>query len=153
MTIYLVMVVGTFCVVLSMRRGGRMLEEIDDLKGLSRTNPLMAAVLAIMMFSMAGIPPLAGFFGKLYVFLAAIESGLYLLAIVGVLTSVVGAYYYIRIIKVMYFDEAGAPFDKPIGTTMAAIQGVTGLLTLFFFAFPGPLLAASENAIQSLINL
>ncbi|MEJ2122217.1 MAG: NADH-quinone oxidoreductase subunit NuoN [Alphaproteobacteria bacterium] len=152
MTIYLVMVVGTFCVVLSMRRGNRMLEEIEDLKGLSRTNPLMAAVLAIMMFSMAGIPPLAGFFGKLYVFLAAIESGLYVLAIVGVLTSVVGAYYYIRIVKVMYFDEAGAPFDKPIGTTMAAIQGVTGLLVLFFFAFPGPLLAASENAIQALIN-
>jgi len=152
MTIYLVMVVGTFCVVLSMRRGNRMLEEIEDLKGLSRTSPLMAAVLAIMMFSMAGIPPLAGFFGKLYVFLAAIEAGLYVLAIVGVLTSVVGAYYYIRIIKVMYFDEAGAPFDKPIGGTMAAIQAVTGLFTLFFFAFPGPLLAASENAIQSLIN-
>jgi NADH-quinone oxidoreductase subunit N len=152
MTIYLVMVVGTFCVVLSMRRGNRMLEEIDDLKGLSRTNPLMAAVLAIMMFSMAGIPPLAGFFGKLYVFLAAIEAGLYTLAIIGVLTSVVGAYYYIRIVKVMYFDEAGAPFDKPIGTTMAAIQGVSGLLTLFFFAFPGPLLAASESAIQALIN-
>jgi len=152
MTIYLVMVVGTFCVVLSMRRGNRMLEEIDDLKGLSRTNPMMAAVLAIMMFSMAGIPPLAGFFGKLYVFLAAIETGLYTLAIVGVLTSVVGAYYYIRIVKVMYFDEAGPAFDKPVGRAMVAIQAVSGAMVLFFFAVPGPLLAASENAIQSLIN-
>jgi NADH-quinone oxidoreductase subunit N len=86
------------------------------------------------------------------VFLAAIEAGLYTLAIAGVLTSVVGAYYYIRIVKVMYFDEAGVPFDKPIGGAMAAIQAGTGLLTLFFFAFPGPLLAASENAIQALIN-
>ena len=151
MTIYLVTVIGTFCVVLSMRRGNRMLEEIDDLRGLSRTNPMMAAVLAIMMFSMAGIPPLAGFFGKLYVFLAAIETGLYVLAIVGVLTSVVGAYYYIRIIKVMYFDEGGEAFDKPVGGTMVAIQAGTGVLVLFFFAFPGPLLAASEAAIKALM--
>jgi NADH-quinone oxidoreductase subunit N len=152
MTIYLVMVVGTFCVVLSMRRGNRMLEGIDDLRGLSRTNPMMAAVLAIMMFSMAGIPPLAGFFGKLYVFLAAIEAGLYVLAVIGVLTSVVGAYYYIRIVKVMYFDEAGAPFDRPVGGAMVAIQAGTGLLVLFFFAFPGPLLAASEIAVKALMG-
>ena len=105
MTIYMVMTLGGFACILAMRRRGQMVEEISDLSGLSKTNPTLALALAIFMFSMAGIPPLAGFFGKLYVFLAAVDAGLYGLAIFGVLASVVGAYYYIRIVKVMYFDE------------------------------------------------
>ena len=82
-----------------------MVEDIGDLAGLSRTNPVMAFMLAMILFSLAGIPPLAGFFAKFYVFLAAIEAGLYVLAVIGVLASVVGAYYYLRIVKIMYFDE------------------------------------------------
>ena len=106
-----------------MRRHGRALEQIDDLSGLGRTQPLLAAALAIFMFSLAGIPPLAGFFGKLYVFLAAIEADLVPLAVIGVLTSVIGAYYYLRIVKVMYFDEAEDAFDRPIGREFAIIIG------------------------------
>ncbi len=105
LAIYLFMNVGTFAVILSMRLKGRLMEGIDNLAGFSKTHPMSAAALAIFMFSMAGIPPLAGFWGKFYVFMAAIERGYYGLAIVGVLTSVVSTFYYLRIIKVMYFDE------------------------------------------------
>ncbi len=152
MAIYVVTVIGTFCCVMSMRRQGRMVEGIDDLKGLSRSNPMMALVLAIMMFSMAGIPPLAGFFGKLYVFLAAIEAGLVGLAVIGVLSSVVGAYYYMRIVKVMYFDESAESFDTPIGGEMRLIQATSGFVILFFFAFPAPLLSSAEAAIKALVG-
>ena len=110
----------------------------------------MAAVLAIFMFSMAGIPPLAGFFGKLYVFLAAIEAGMFTLAIIGVLASVVGAFYYIRIIKVMYFDESSESFDTPIGKDMVAILVGTGFVILMFFAYPAPILDSAGAAAASL---
>ena len=108
MAIYIVMNVGTFAVIVAMRRKGRAVEEIDDLAGLGRTDPAMALWMAVFMFSMAGIPPLAGFFGKLYVFLAAVQGGFWVLAMIGVLTSVVSAYYYLRIVKVMYFDQRAA---------------------------------------------
>jgi len=150
MTIYLVMVIGTFCCILCMRRHGRMLEGIDDLRGLARTNPMMALALSVFMFSMAGIPPLAGFFAKLYVFLAAIQAGLYALAVIGVLASVVAAFYYIRIVKVMYFDEPLDSLDRPIGREMVAIQTGAGLAIGLFFLWPGPLLDAAEIAVRSL---
>ncbi|MGI9415461.1 MAG: NADH-quinone oxidoreductase subunit NuoN, partial [Hyphomicrobiales bacterium] len=105
LTIYLVMTLGTFACILAMRRRTGTVETIADLAGLARNNPMMAFVLAMLMFSLAGIPPLAGFFAKFYVFLAAIQAGLYALAVIGVLASVVGAYYYVRIVKIMYFDE------------------------------------------------
>src|SRR6185312_12407513 len=98
LAIYLAMSLGTFAVILAMRRpDGGMVENIDDLAGLARTQPWMAFAMATMMFSIAGIPPLAGFFAKLYVFMAAVQAGLYWLAVVGVVASVVGAYYYLRI--------------------------------------------------------
>ena len=150
MAIYIVMTIGAFCVVLSMQRNGRMVEEIDDLAGLSKTHPLMALAMAIYMFSMAGIPPLAGFFGKLYVFLAAIEAGQVALAVIGVLSSVVAAYYYLRIVKVMYFDDTVEVLDHGIGRDMVAIQTVTGILTALFFLYPGPLLSSAEAAVKSL---
>ena len=131
--IYLVMVLGSFCCILCMRVNGRMVEGIDDLAGLSKSNPHMALALAIFMFSMAGIPPLAGFFGKLYVFMAAIEAGLYSLAVIGVLASVVAAFYYLRVVKVMYFEDPVGAFDRPIGGEMVAVQAVAGVLILFFF--------------------
>lgn len=151
LALYLFMNVGTFAAILSMRRNGRMVEGIDDLAGLSKTNPLMALAIAAMMFSMAGIPPLAGFFGKLYVFLAAIQSGLIALAIIGVLTSVVGCFYYIRIVKIMYFDEPAEAFEKPTASANI-ILGLTTAVILFFFVVPGPLLASAEAAAQVLFS-
>ncbi len=115
MAIYLIMNLGVFACILCMRRDGLMVEQIDDLKGLARTSPLMALALGMLMFSMAGIPPLAGFFGKLLIFQSAIESGLYTLAVIGVLSSVVAAFYYLRIVKIMYFDEPADAFDTPLG--------------------------------------
>ena len=107
--------------ILAMIRDGGQVEEIKDLAGLSKTHPVMAACLACFMFSMAGIPPLAGFFGKFYIFVAVIESHLYGLAVIGVLTSVVGCYYYIRIVKVMYFDAPDNPLDRKVNREVSAI--------------------------------
>ena len=153
MAIYLAMNVGTFACILCMRINGRMVEGIEDLAGLGRTNPMMALVLAIFMFSMAGIPPTAGFVGKLYVFLAAVDAGLYALAVIGVLASVVSAFYYIRIVKLMYFDEPVDAFDRPIGRDMTLVLTGTGLFTLFFIAFPGPLVIdAAGRAASSLFT-
>jgi NADH-quinone oxidoreductase subunit N len=150
MTVYLFMVVGTFAVILCMRQHDRMVENIKDLAGLSKTHPMIALAMAVFMFSMAGIPPLAGFFGKLYVFLAAIEAGLYTLAILGILTSVVGAFYYMRIVKFMYFDESHEPLDRWIGRDIGLILLVTGVFTMFFFVYPEPILAAASVAAASL---
>ena len=146
MAIYLAMNVGTFCCVLSMRRQGVLAEGIDDLAGLARNHPMMAAAMAIFMFSMAGIPPLAGFFGKLYVFMAAVNEGLYVLAIIGVLTSVIGAFYYLRIVKIMYFDEPADAFDRTAGREIGAIMAVAGIFTLLFFVFPSPIVEGAGQA-------
>ena len=112
----------------------------------------MAAAMAIFMFSMAGIPPLAGFFGKLYVFMAAVNEGLYVLAIIGVLTSVIGAFYYLRIIKIMYFDEPAEAFDKMAGREVGTIMAVSGLFTLLFFVFPTPIVSAASKAAAVLFS-
>jgi NADH-quinone oxidoreductase subunit N len=152
MAIYLFMNVATFAVILCMRRGGKMIEEISDLAGLAKTQPVVAAALAISMFSMAGIPPLAGFFSKVYVFLAAITAGLYTLAIIGVLSSVVAAFYYLRIVKLMYFDEPVALFDRPIGTKLGVVLAVSSLFTLLFFIYPAPLIGAASVAAAALFQ-
>jgi NADH-quinone oxidoreductase subunit N len=152
MAIYVIMTVGTFGCILLMRRSGRAVEEIDDLAGLARTHPLLAVALAIFMFSLAGIPPLAGFFAKIYVFLAAIEAGLVELAVIGVLASVVGAFYYVRIVKVMYFDEAHDPFDRPVGREFAVIIGAAAVFNLIFCLHPSPLLNQAEIAAAALLS-
>jgi NADH-quinone oxidoreductase subunit N len=149
MSIYVSMTLGTFAVILAMRREGKLVENIGDLAGLSRTHPTMAFFLAALLFSLAGIPPLAGFFAKFYVFLAAINAGLYALAVIGVLTSVVGAYYYLAIVKVMYFDEPVAGFQR-MPMLLRLVLGVAGLINLFFFAYPAPLLGAATVAAKSL---
>ena len=151
MTIYLAMNIGTFCCVLAMRRNGRMVEGISDLAGLARNQPMLALSLAIFMFSMAGIPPLAGFFGKLYIFLAAIESGLYTLAIIGVLASVIGSYYYLRIIKIMYFDEPAEVFDRTIGREVKIILVGTTLFVTFFIIRPDIVVSGAETAARMLL--
>jgi NADH-quinone oxidoreductase subunit N len=149
MAIYVAMTLGTFACILSMRRDGRMVEEISDLSGLARTKPMMAFFLAMLLFSLAGIPPLAGFFAKFYVFLAAIKAGLFALAVIGVLASVVGAYYYLAIVKVMYFDEPAKAFG-PMPAELRAVLGVSGLFNLLFFVYPGPLIEAATAAAKSL---
>ena len=149
LAIYLAMTLGTFAVILAMRRDGRMVEDIDQLSGLSRTSPMMAFLLAMLLFSLAGIPPLAGFFAKFYVFLAAINAGLYALAVIGVLLSVVGAYYYLRIVKIMYFDAPAERFE-PMPASLAVVLGVTGAFILFYFVSPAPLVAFAGAAAKSL---
>lgn len=149
MAIYLSMTLGTFACILAMRRGDKHVEEIADLAGLGRTNPALALFLAILLFSLAGIPPLAGFFAKLYVFLAAIKAGLYVLAVIGVLASVVGTYYYLRIVKVMYMDEP-APAFAPMNGELRLILGLSGLFVLLFVVYPGPLVDAAAAAAKSL---
>lgn len=146
LTIYLFMTIGTFGCILAMKRAGRMVEDIDSLAGLSKTNPLMALALAIFMFSMAGIPPLGGFFAKFFVFKAAIDAELYVLAVAGLLTSVVGAFYYLRIVKLMYFDESSEPFDKNLGREITVLVTVTAVITAFFFVGLGPVLTGAETA-------
>jgi NADH-quinone oxidoreductase subunit N len=149
MSIYVTMTLGTFAVILAMRRDGKLVENIGDLAGLSRTQPTMAFFLAILLFSLAGIPPLAGFFAKFYVFLAAINSGLYVLAVIGVLTSVVGAYYYLAIVKIMYMDEPVRGFQTMPGL-LGFVLGIAGLVNLLFFAYPAPLVGAATAAAKSL---
>jgi NADH-quinone oxidoreductase subunit N len=151
MTGYVFMGAGTFAIILLMRRDGTEATRITDLKGLSRTHPLLALGLLVMMFSMAGIPPLAGFFGKWYVFLAAVEAGLVPLAVIGVVMSVIGAFYYLRIIRLMYFDDTDSPLDPQIPRANRIVLGVSLAVILLFFAGLGGLLAAADNAAVALI--
>src|SRR4051794_5578767 len=149
MAFYLAMTLGTFACILTMRRGTRMFENIDELSGAARTHPVMAFCLATMLFSLAGIPPLGGFFAKFYVFAAAIKANLFGLAVIGVVTSVVGAYYYLRIVKIMYFDEARAPFET-MSLDLRLVLGVTSAVILLFWIVPAPLVRAAEAAARSL---
>jgi NADH-quinone oxidoreductase subunit N len=151
MAIYVSMTLGTFAVILAMRREGQMVEEIADLAGLARTQPVMAFFLAMLLFSLAGIPPLAGFFAKFYVFLAAIKAGLFALAVIGVVTSVVGAYYYLAIVKTMYFDDPAKQFS-PMPYELRLVLAAGGLFNLLFFVYPSPLVSAATVAAKSLFE-
>ena len=148
MLIYMVMTLGTFAFILAMRRNNANVEQIGELSGLSATNPVMATILTILMFSLAGIPPLAGFWGKWYVFLAAIDAKLYALAIIGVLASVVGAYYYLRIIKIMWFDEPVGGF-QPMSVELRAVLGLSGAFVLFYVLIGGPIGEMAEAAAKT----
>ena len=152
MVIYMIMTAGVFSVILMMRRNGIAAEEIEDLSGLSSNSPLLAAAMAILMFSMAGIPPMAGFFGKLLIFNAAVSAGMFNLAVLGVLASVVGAFYYLRIIKVMYFDEAVDPFDPQIAFSKRAVLLLSVLFIMLFIMSPDALIATSMNAAAALFT-
>jgi NADH-quinone oxidoreductase subunit N len=151
MAIYVFMTAGTFACIIAMRRQGRAVEQISDLAGLATNDPMLAMLLAVFMFSMAGIPLMAGFFGKLYVFLAAVQGGLWTLAVVGVLSSVVGAFYYIRIIKVMYFDPPAGAFDRR-APSLSFVAVTTGLFTLLFFLFPSPIVDAANVAAHAIFR-
>jgi NADH-quinone oxidoreductase subunit N len=147
--IYVAMTLGSFSVILAMKRNGQHVENISEFSGLSRTNPLLAFFFAMLLFSLAGVPPLAGFFAKWYVFSAAIKANLFALAVIGVLTSVVGAFYYLSIIKVMYFDEPLKELD-PMRVELRAVLAISGLFTIFFFVYPGPLVSMASAAAKSL---
>ncbi|MDQ0316274.1 NADH-quinone oxidoreductase subunit NuoN [Amorphus orientalis] len=149
MTIYVAMTLGVFACILAMRRKDGMVYDIDQLAGLARSRPVMSFILSMLMFSLAGIPPLAGFFGKFYVFLAAIEGGLYALAIIGVLASVVSAFYYLRIVKLIYFDEPAEPFE-PMPGELRVVLGLSGVFILFFVFVAAPLEAVATAAARSL---
>ncbi|HEY7843255.1 MAG TPA: NADH-quinone oxidoreductase subunit NuoN [Bradyrhizobium sp.] len=149
MAIYVAMTLGAFAVILAIKRNGQAFEEISDFAGLSRTNPLLAFFFAMFLFSLAGAPPLAGFFAKWYVFVAAIKAGLFTLSVIGVLTSVVGAFYYITIVKVMYFDDPLTKLD-PVRVEVSTVVAVTGLFNILFFFYPGPLVSAATTAAKSL---
>lgn len=145
MTAYLAMTLGAFACILSMRRKEGMVEEISDLAGLSKTNLPMAVLLAVIMFSLTGLPPLIGFFGKFYVFIAAMEAGLAPLVVIGLVTSVVAAYYYLRVIKVMFFDDATGEFLAMSGE-MKIVLGLSSAVVGLFFIMPEPIMNAAANA-------
>jgi NADH-quinone oxidoreductase subunit N len=149
MLVYMVMTLGAFACILAMRRKeGGYVENIDDLAGASATNPFMATAMTAMMFSLAGIPPLGGFFAKYFVFMAAIEAQLYALAIIGVLASVVGAYYYLRVVKVMWFDNATGEFARTPGE-LKLVFGLAGLFVVGYVLIGGPLGSAAEAAART----
>ena len=152
MTIHMVMSAGTFAVILCMRRNGKLVEDIKELAGLSRNHPALAVALTILMFSMAGIPPMAGFFGKFFIFQAAVGAKLYALAVFGVLTSVVAAYYYLRIIKIMYFDEPAAAFDAPFEWNLNAVVSASAIFALFFIGFAAPIIMQAEVSAIALVH-
>jgi NADH-quinone oxidoreductase subunit N len=135
-TLYMIMSAGMFACVLMMNRGSKAQEDIGSLAGLSKTNPAFAFMIAVMMFSMAGIPPLAGFFGKFYIFLGAINSGLFVLATIGVVSSVIAAYYYLKIVKIMYLDKPAEVFDKNASNAHIAIATLAAAINLVFFLMP-----------------
>ncbi|MGD8325994.1 MAG: NADH-quinone oxidoreductase subunit NuoN [Sphingomonadales bacterium] len=151
MAIYLVMTLGTFACILAMRRSETMVEDISDLSGLARTQPSLAVVLSIFMVSLLGFPPFAGFFAKVAVFTAAVNAGLYVLAVLGVLASVIGAYYYLRIVKVMFFDEPAAPFEKQDDlSSRLLLFGTAIVASPLGFVFAGPVINWSKAAAAAL---
>jgi NADH-quinone oxidoreductase subunit N len=147
--IYVAMTLGSFSIILAMKRNGQAVEKISDFAGLSRTNPLLAFMFAMLLFSLAGIPPLAGFFAKWYVFVAAIKANLFTLAVIGVLSSVVGAYYYLTIVKTMYFDEPAGQVD-PVRVEVKTVLAVFGLFNILFALFAGPVVSVASAAAKSL---
>ena len=149
MTIYMLTTIGIFACVLAMKRNDQHLENISDLAGLSQNSKMLAFVMAMLLFSLAGIPPLAGFFAKYVVFLAAFNAGLWPLVIVGVLASVVGAFYYIRIILIMYVQDPDDAFD-PIPGEIKLIIAVSSVFVITFALFSSPLFDLAQAAATSL---
>ncbi len=150
LAIYLVMTLGVFATILMMKRRNIMVEEVADLAGLARSHPMMALGMLIFMFSLAGIPPLAGFWGKLYIFMAAVEAKLFIPAVLGVLASVVASYYYLRIVKVMYFDEPAEAIDRPAFGVNRVVALVAAFLIAVFSLLPQPLSVIAEAAAKGL---
>jgi NADH-quinone oxidoreductase subunit N len=152
MAIYIAMTVGIFACILSLKTESGFVERIDELAGLSRRRPFVAGTLAVLMFSLIGLPPLAGFFAKWHVFLAAIEANLFVLAVIGVLASAVSAFYYLRIVKVMYFDEPKSEFAAVPRELTLVMGAATFLVVTYFVTVGGPLASAARAAAGSLFQ-
>lgn len=152
LTIYITMSLGAFACIMMMQFNDQQLERIDDFSGLARGRPLQAIAVAIFMLSLAGIPPLAGFFGKYFIFLAVINAKFYVLAVIGALSSVVGAYYYLRVIKVIYFDEPKESLDKDTQLEMQLVALTAAAFNLLLFISPTPLFIVAEMAVRSLFT-
>jgi NADH-quinone oxidoreductase subunit N len=150
---YVLTTLGTFGVILLLSRAGFEAETIDDLKGLNQRSPWFALVMGLLMFSLAGIPPLMGFYAKLSVLSAVIDTQQVWLAVLAVLLSLVGAYYYLRVVKVMYFDEPADTAKIVVNTDMRVTLSINGIAALALGLFPGPLITACASAIsKSLIQ-
>ena len=152
LAIYLVMTLGVFAVILLMKRRDIMVEGVNDLAGLGKTHPMLAAAMMLFMFSLAGIPPLAGFWGKLYIFMAAVDAKLFWPAVLGVLASVVASYYYLRIVKVMYFDDSGEALDKAPLSINRVVAFAAAILVALFSLAPQPLSLLAEAAAKGLFH-
>ena len=139
-TIYIIMNLGLFSCLLMMKRNNKYYEEIEDLSGLSKNHPLLSLSLLIILFSLAGIPPLAGFFAKFYIFTSVLEQSMYSLAVIGLLSTVVAAFYYLRIIKVIYFDKEKNKYDTDHSIWLKFSLTFSTLLILTYFIFPSPLI-------------
>ena len=139
MTIYITMNIGAFGCIFLMKKDGKYSEEISDLSGISKNKPLLAISLLIILFSLAGVPPLAGFFAKFYIFMSVIENEMYLLAIIGLATTVISAFYYLKIIKIIYFDELKKPFDSLKSYKIIAPIFISCLILTTFFLYPSVL--------------
>jgi NADH-quinone oxidoreductase subunit N len=150
LAIYMVMTLGAFAIILMMKRRDVMVEGISDLAGLGRSHPMMALAMLVFMFSQAGIPPLAGFWGKLYIFMAAVDAKLYWPAVLGVLASVVASYYYVRVVKVMYFDESTELLDPTSFAMNRAVAFVAAILVAAFSLAPQPLSLVAAAAAKGL---
>ena len=135
-TIYAVMNVGAFACIFLMKKNGKYTEEISDLSGISKNHPLIAISFLIILFSLAGIPPLGGFFAKFYVFMSVIESEMYVLAVIGLLTTVISAFYYLRIIKIIYFDKFIKPFDQIKNINITGTIFISCIILITFFLYP-----------------
>jgi len=146
-SIYVVMNLGIFACVFLMKRDGKYCEDLNDLSGISKSNPILSISLLIILFSLAGIPPLAGFFAKFYVFIAVIESKMYTLAIIGLLSTVISAFYYLRIIKIIYFDDAKKSFDKIKNLGISTTLFLSSIILITFFIYPSFLNTIVETLI------
>ena len=140
MTIYLVMNLAFFSCLFMLKRNEKYYENLEDLSGLSKNHPLLSLALLAVLFSLAGIPPLAGFFAKFYIFKAVLEQSMYFLAIVGLLSTVVAAFYYLRIIKIIYFDKEKDKYDTDHSLWLKFSLTVSTILILFYFIFPSQLI-------------
>jgi NADH-quinone oxidoreductase subunit N len=151
LAIYVFTNLGVFAAIQAMQRGGKAVESITDLAGLARTDMKLAVVFSMLFLSLAGLPPLAGFFAKFYVFLAAIQAGLVWPAVIGVLMSAIGLVYYLRLVKVMFFDEPATRFDPVLGFGSKAILALSAAVALLFIFAASPIITAADTAARSLL--
>ena len=143
--IYVIMNLAIFSCLLMLRRDNKFYDNIEDLSGLSKNHPIISLCLLIVLFSLAGIPPLAGFFAKFYIFISVIEQSMYFLAIVGLVSTVISAFYYLKIIKIIYFDEAKEKFDQENYIGLKITLALSTAIVLMYFVYPSWLINIISN--------